>query len=59
VDSERCLRGFTNRDIRAQLQSRLHLRAGEQDPRKLSAKISRTFRRFLDFVGASPWMDVK
>ena len=46
MDGEHCLRGFTNRDIRAQLQSRLHLRACGQDHRKRSAKISRTFRRF-------------
>ena len=42
---EHCLRGFTNRDIRGQLASTLHLRACEHDPRKQSAKVSRTFRR--------------
>jgi hypothetical protein len=43
---EHCLRGFTNRDIRAQLESTLHLRACGHDPRKQSAKVSRTFHRF-------------
>jgi hypothetical protein len=43
---EHCLRGFTNRDIRAQLAATLHLRACRHDPRKQSAKVSRTFRRF-------------
>jgi hypothetical protein len=43
---EHCLRGFSNRDIRGQLASTLHLRACGQDPRKQSAKVSRTFRRF-------------
>jgi hypothetical protein len=42
---EHCRRGFTNRDIRAQLESTLHLRACRQDPRKQGAKVSRTFRR--------------
>ena len=45
MDGEHCLRGFTNRDIRGRLQSKHHLRACGQDPRKQSAKISRTFRR--------------
>ena len=43
---EHCLRGFTNRDIRARLASTVHLRACGQDPKKESAKVSRTFRRF-------------
>ena len=43
---EHCLRGFTNRDIRAQLASTLHLRACARDPKKQSAKITRTFHRF-------------
>jgi hypothetical protein len=41
-----CLRGFNNRDIRARLASTVHLRACGQDPKKESAKVSRTFRRF-------------
>jgi hypothetical protein len=40
---EDCLRGFTNRDIRARLASTVHLRACGQDPTKESAKVSRTF----------------
>src|SRR3954447_20618597 len=43
---EHCLRGFTNRDMRAQLASAFHVRACGHDPRKQSAKASRTFRRF-------------
>jgi len=43
---EHCLRGFTNRDVRAQLESTVHLRACGHDPRKQSAKVTRTFRRF-------------
>jgi len=43
---EHCLRGFTNRDVRAQLESTSHLNSCEHDPRKQSAKVSRTFRRF-------------
>ena len=43
---EHCLRGFTNRDIRAQLASTVHLRACGHDSRKQSAKVTRTFRRF-------------
>ncbi len=43
---EHCLRGFTNCDIRARLASSVHLRACGHDPRKQSAKVSRTFRRF-------------
>jgi hypothetical protein len=43
---EHCLRGFTNRDIRTRLASTVHQRACGQDPRKESAKVSRTFRRF-------------
>jgi hypothetical protein len=46
MDGEHCLRGFNNRDIRAQLQSKDHSRACGQDARKQSANISRTFRRF-------------
>ena len=42
---EHCLRGFTNRDIRAQLKPSVHLRACGHDPAKQSAKVSRTFRR--------------
>jgi len=37
---EHCLRGFTNRDIRAQLAPSVHLRACRHDPAKQSAKIS-------------------
>ena len=43
---EHCLLGFHNRDIRARLASTVHLRACGQDPKKESAKVSRTFRRF-------------
>ena len=43
---DHCLRGFNNRDIRARLGSTVHLRACGQDPKKASAKVSRTFRRF-------------
>jgi hypothetical protein len=43
---EHCLRGFNNRDIRARLASTVHLRACGQDPKRESAKVSRTFRRF-------------
>ena len=43
---EHCLRGFTNRDIRAQLEPTVHLRACGHDLSKQSAKVSRTFRRF-------------
>ena len=43
---EHCLRGFNNRDIRGQLESTVHLQACGQDPKKASAKVSRTFRRF-------------
>ena len=46
MDGEHCLRGFTHRDIRAQLASSIHLRACDHDPKKQSAKLSRTFRRF-------------
>ena len=42
---EHCLRGFTNRDVRAQLELTPHLRSCGHDPRKRSAKVSRTFRR--------------
>ena len=45
MDGEHCLRGFTNRDIRVQLQSRLKAQAGGDDARKQSAKVSRIFRR--------------
>jgi hypothetical protein len=37
---EHCLRGFTNRDIRAQLAPSVHLRACRHDPAKQSAKVS-------------------
>jgi hypothetical protein len=43
---EHCLRGFTNRELRAQLASTAHLRACRHDPTKQSAKVSRTFHRF-------------
>ncbi len=43
---EHCLRGFTNRDVRTQLESTPPLRSCGHDPRKQSAKVSRTFRRF-------------
>jgi len=43
---EHCLRGFNNRDIRAQLASTDHLRTCGRDSIKESAKVSRTFRRF-------------
>lgn len=43
---EHCLRGFTNHDIRARLASSVHLRTCRQDPKKESAKVSRTLRRF-------------
>jgi hypothetical protein len=43
---EHCLRGFNNSDIRARLASTVHLRACGQDPKRESAKVSRTFRRF-------------
>jgi hypothetical protein len=44
---EHCLRGFTNRDIRARLLATAHLQAScARDPKKESAKVSRTFRRF-------------
>jgi len=37
---EHCLRGFTNRDIRAQLAPSVHLRTCRHDPAKQSAKVS-------------------
>jgi hypothetical protein len=43
---EHCLRGFTNRAVRARLTATAHLRACGHDPRKESAKVSRIFRRF-------------
>lgn len=43
---EHCLRGFTNRDIRARLAPTGHLRTCGHDPIKESAKVSGTFRRF-------------
>jgi len=45
MDGEHCLKGFTNRDIRARLQITPHLRACGRDLRKQSAKVSRVFRR--------------
>jgi len=45
MDGEHCLKGFTNRDIRARLQTTPHLRACGHDHRKQSAKISVIFRR--------------
>jgi len=45
IDGEHCLKGFTNRDIRAQLQTAPHLRACGRDHRKQSATVSRIFRR--------------
>ena len=46
MDGEHCLRGFSNRDIRAKLQSTEHLRCCGQDRKKASSKVSRIFRRF-------------
>jgi hypothetical protein len=43
---EHCWRGFTNRDIRTRHASSVHLRTCRHDPRKESAKVGRTFRRF-------------
>ena len=43
---EHCLRGFSNRDIRARLAATAYLRTCGKDPKKESSKISRTFRRF-------------
>lgn len=43
---EHCLRGFTNRDVRARLASSVHLRTCRHDSKKESAKVSRTSRRF-------------
>lgn len=45
MDGEHCLKGFTNHDIRVQLQTTPHLRACGHDHRKQSAKVSRIFRR--------------
>jgi hypothetical protein len=54
---EHCLRGFNNRDIRARLASTVHLRTCGQDPKKASAKVSRTFRRFHahGLIAKVPW----
>jgi len=46
MDGEHCLRGFTNRDIRAKLESTQHLHSCGQDRKKASSKVSRIFRRF-------------
>lgn len=46
MDGQHCLRGFTNRDIRTQLASTVHLQTCGQDCRKESSKVSRIFRRF-------------
>ena len=43
---EHCLKGFSNRDIRARLALTHHLRTCGKDPKKESAKTSRIFRRF-------------
>jgi hypothetical protein len=43
---EHCLKGFSNRDIRARLASTSHLRTCDNNSRKESAKVSRIFRRF-------------
>src|SRR5437667_567893 len=46
MDGDHCLRGFTNKDIRARLASTPHLRNCGNEPKKASAKISRILRRF-------------
>jgi len=46
MDGDHCLRGFTNKDIRARLASTPHLRKCGNEPQKASAKISRILRRF-------------
>jgi hypothetical protein len=46
MGGEHGLRGFTHRDIRTRLASTVHLQACTRDPKKESAKVSRTFRRF-------------
>jgi hypothetical protein len=45
LNGQHCLRGFTNRDIRNQLQSTAHLKTSAGNPNKQSAKISRMFRK--------------
>ena len=45
MDGVHCIRGFTNRDIREQLESRLKAKAGGNEVRKQSARVSRIFRR--------------
>ncbi|HRD96349.1 MAG TPA: hypothetical protein PLA97_08135 [Rubrivivax sp.] len=42
---EHCLHGFTNRDIRSQLNGTRWLRACADDPKKASARVGRCFRR--------------
>ncbi len=42
---ERCLHGFTNRDVRARLAKTPLLRSCGTDPKKASAKVGRCFRR--------------
>src|SRR2546422_9122254 len=46
MDGDHCLRGFTNKDIRARLASTPHFRKWGNETRKASAKISRILRRF-------------
>lgn len=50
---ERCLHGFTNRDIRSGPTGARWLRACPEDPKKVSAKVGRFFRRLLAH-GPSP-----
>ena len=45
MDGEHCLKGFTNRDIRARLESKYHFSTYAKDSRKQSAKVSRILRR--------------
>ena len=46
MDGDHCLRGFTNKNIRARLASTPHLRKCGNQSKKASAKISRILRRF-------------
>lgn len=43
--SEHCLHGFTNRDIRSQLNGRRWPRFCADNPKKANAKVCRCFRR--------------
>jgi len=45
MDGQHCLRGFTNRDIRAKLQSTPHLKSCVKDHKKQSCTVSCIFRR--------------